>query len=40
MKASAKKKESGLRNAALLFGLIGAGLVLNFIGSRLNNLFG
>ena len=40
MKASVKKKESGLRNAALLFGLIGAGLVLNFIGFRLNNLFG
>ena len=40
MNASVKKKESGLRNAALLFGLIGGGLALNFIGSQLNNLFG
>ena len=40
MMTSVNKKETGLRNALLLFGLIGAGLALNFIGSKLNNLFG
>ena len=40
MISSVKKKESGARNALLLFGLIGIGLALNFLGSRLNNMLG
>ena len=40
MNTSVQKKESGLRNALLLFGMIGVGLALNFLGSQINSLFG